>query len=130
MSQRHSMACGGLLPNGGEASKSRWRVAETRTRYLNSVGAIEKRRELPWRDETDAILPGSCLSKTWTGVLTHDCLVGVPGWHLQTGPPEQQQFFSTSDVPAAQTGWGLDIPSASTAIRIWENVLKRTVMIK
>ncbi len=55
-----------------------------------------------------------------------DCLQGLSGWHLQTGLPVQQHVFPTSEVPAAHAGWGLDTPSASTAIRIWTKVFKRT----
>ena len=38
----------------------------------------------------------------------------------------QQQVFPASGVPAAHAGWGLDTPSASTAIRIWTKVFKHT----
>jgi hypothetical protein len=56
----------------------------------------------------------------------HDWLQGMPGSHFEIGLPVQQQVFSACDVPAAQAGWGLDIPSASTAIRMATKVFKRT----
>jgi len=42
----------------------------------------------------------------------------------------QQQGFSIAGIPVAHAGWGLDIPNASTAIRIRTKVLKRTAMLK
>src|ERR1700734_872872 len=74
--------------------------------------------------------PGSCLSKTRTCASVHDCLQGLSGWHLQIGLPVQQHVLPASTVPAAQAGWGLTTPSASTAIRTWTKVLKCTATLK
>jgi hypothetical protein len=90
------------------------------------VGVIEKSRVLPVEEGAMAILVGICLSKARTWTRVHDCLQGLSGWHLQIGLPVQQQVLPPADVPAAHAGWGLPIPSASTAIRIWTKVLMRT----
>jgi hypothetical protein len=101
-----------------------------RTRYFILVGTRAKRIASPRGIGASDILAGTCLSETRIWARVHDCLQGLSGWHLQMGLPVQQHIFPTSDVPAAHAGWGLPIPSASTAIRIWTKVLKCTATLK
>lgn len=130
MSQRHSLACGGLPPKGGEAFKScRWATG-ARTRYFILTGVIKNKGMSPCEDGARAMRVGICLSKAWTWIRVQDCLQGLSGWHLQTGLPVQQQVFPAIDVPAAHAGRGLLIPNANMAIRSWTRVLKRTATLK
>jgi hypothetical protein len=125
MSQRQSLACGGLPLNGGEAFKSRRWTTETRARYFILVGAIGERRESPCADGANVIRVGNCLSKTWTWASVQDCLQGLSGLHLEIGLSIQQQVIPASVVPATHADCGAPIPDANTAIRICMKVFKR-----
>jgi hypothetical protein len=130
MSQRRRMAWGGAPPKGGEAFKSRRWATGAKTRYFIVVGAMAKRKAPPRKADANDILAGICLSRVWTWTRTQDCLQGVPGWHLQSGLPAQQQVIPASDVPAAHAGSGQYIPSTNTAIRRWTKVFQDTTIFR